>query len=148
MPRKKNSPTAYPMIPLRGLMVFPRMILHFDVGRAPSVAALEKAMLKNQQLVLMVQRDEEKEEPVFEDLWPVGMIAVIKQVISLPGDALRVLVNPKPRAHLHLEEAPPPLSEMPDTTGDEIPAEALKFATFLKLEAPKKKSHPSRGNIH
>ncbi len=62
--------------------------------------------------------------------------------------ALRKLVNPKPRAHQHLEVPPPPLAEMPDTTGDEIPAEALKFATFLKLDAPKKKSHPSRGNIH
>ena len=62
--------------------------------------------------------------------------------------ALRKLVNPKPRAHQHLEAPPPPLSEMPDTTGEEIPAEALKFATFLKLDAPKKKSHPSRGNIH
>ncbi|MCQ2391485.1 MAG: GTPase ObgE [Kiritimatiellae bacterium] len=56
--------------------------------------------------------------------------------------------NPRPRAHQHLEEAPPPLHEMPDTTGDEIPAEALKFATFLKIDPPKKKSHPSRGNIH
>ena len=62
--------------------------------------------------------------------------------------ALRKLVNPKPRAHQHLEAPPPPLHEMPDTTGDEIPAEALKFATFLKLDAPKKKKHPSRGNIH
>ena len=62
--------------------------------------------------------------------------------------ALRDLVNPKPRAQQHLEAPPPPLHEMPDTTGDEIPAEALKFATFLKLDAPKKKSHPSRGNIH
>ena len=62
--------------------------------------------------------------------------------------ALRKLVNPKPRAYQHLEAPPPPLSEMPDTTGEEIPAEALKFATFLKLDAPKKKSHPSRGNIH
>ena len=62
--------------------------------------------------------------------------------------ALRKLVNPKPRAHQHLETPPPPLAEMPDTTGAEIPAEALKFATFLKLDAPKKKSHPSRGNIH
>ena len=62
--------------------------------------------------------------------------------------ALRKLVNPKPRAHQHLEAPPPPLVEMPDTTGDEIPAEALKFATFLKFDAPKKKSHPSRGNIH
>ncbi len=63
-------------------------------------------------------------------------------------EALRKLVKPKPRAHQHLEAPPPPLHEMPDTTGDEIPAEALKFATFLKLDAPKKKSHPSRGNIH
>ena len=62
--------------------------------------------------------------------------------------ALRDLVNPKPRAQQHLEAPPPPLHEMPDTTGDEIPAEALKVATFLKLDAPKKKSHPSRGNIH
>lgn len=61
---------------------------------------------------------------------------------------LRRLVNPKPRSHMHLEEPPPPISEMPDTTGDVIPAEALKFATFLKLDAPKKKSHPARGNIH
>ena len=61
---------------------------------------------------------------------------------------LRTLVNPKPRAHRHLETPPPPIQEMPDTTGEEIPAEALKFATFLKLDPPKKKSHPSRGNIH
>ena len=71
---------------------------------------------------------------------PVGMDVFL--------DELRKLVNPKPRAHQHLEEAPPPLHEMPDTTGDEIPAEALKFATFLKIDPPKKKSHPSRGNIH
>ena len=63
-------------------------------------------------------------------------------------DALRKIINPKPRSHQHLETPPPPLHEMPDTTGDEIPAEALKFATFLKLDPPKKKSHPSRGNIH
>ena len=71
---------------------------------------------------------------------PVGMDAFL--------DELRKLVNPKPRAHQHLEETPPPIHEMPDTTGDEIPAEALKFATFLKIDPPKKKSHPSRGNIH
>ena len=63
---------------------------------------------------------------------------------------LRRLVNPKPRSGWHHGETDshPPLSEMPDTTGDEIPAEAMKFATFLKLDPPKKKSHPSRGNIH
>jgi GTP-binding protein len=61
-------------------------------------------------------------------------------------EALRKVINPVSKFH-HTHEQPPDLSEMPDTTGDEIPAEALKFATFLKLEKPKKKSHPSRGNI-
>jgi GTP-binding protein len=60
---------------------------------------------------------------------------------------LRKIVNPKTKFHhTHLEK--PDISQMPDTTGDEIPAEAMKFATFLKLEKPKSKSHPSRGNIH
>ena len=63
-------------------------------------------------------------------------------------DALRKLVNPPPARHEGMEEPPPPLSEMPATDGAEIPAEALKFATFLKLDPPKRKSHPSRGNIH
>ena len=60
---------------------------------------------------------------------------------------LRALVNPKTKFH-HTHADAPDLSQMPDTTGDEIPAEAMKFATFLKLEKPKAKSHPSRGNIH
>ena len=61
--------------------------------------------------------------------------------------ALRELVKPVTKFH-HTHAATPDLKDMPDTTGDEIPAEALKFATFLKLEKPKEKSHPSRGNIH
>ena len=60
---------------------------------------------------------------------------------------LRKLVNPRTKFH-HTHAETPDLKDMPDTTGDEIPAEALKFATFLKLEKPKAKSHPSRGNIH
>ena len=60
--------------------------------------------------------------------------------------ALRKTIAPVVAAAKPAEK--PPLHEMPDTTGEEIPAEALKFATFLKLDPPKKKSHPSRGNIH
>ncbi len=62
-------------------------------------------------------------------------------------DALRKLVKPKTKFH-HTHAEAPDLKTMPDTTGEEVPAEALKFATFLKLEKPKAKSHPSRGNIH
>ena len=61
--------------------------------------------------------------------------------------ALREIVNPQTKFH-HAHADAPDLRDMPDTTGDEIPAEALRFATFLKLEKPKAKSHPSRGNIH
>lgn len=60
---------------------------------------------------------------------------------------LREIVNPKTKFH-HTHADTPDISQMPDTTGNEIPAEALRFATFLKIEAPKEKSHPSRGNIH
>ena len=62
-------------------------------------------------------------------------------------EELKKLVNPVVKFH-HTHEVAPDISEMPDTTGEEIPEEALKFATFLKFDAPKAKSHPSRGNIH
>ncbi len=110
MPKKTDTNKTYPLIPLRGLMLFPHMILHFDVGRPASVSALEKAMMQDQLLVLAVQRDEEKEDPAFEDLWPVAMLAEVKQVISLPGDALRVLVEGRTRVTLKaietVEDAP------------------------------------------
>ena len=61
---------------------------------------------------------------------------------------LRKLVNPKTKFHHTHAEHGLNLADMPDTTGDEVPAEAMKYATFLKLEKPKEKSHPSRGNIH
>ena len=81
---------------------------------------------------------------------PIQVNCVDGTGLDVLKDELRKIVNPKPRSGWHHGETDdhPPLSEMPDTTGDEIPAEAMKFATFLKLDPPKKKSHPSRGNIH
>ena len=78
---------------------------------------------------------------------PICISCETREGIDALKDALRKLVNPKSRFH-HTHADAPDLKDMPDTTGDEIPAEALKFATFLKLEKPKAKSHPSRGNIH
>lgn len=100
MPRKNPELLTLPIIPLRGLMVFPYMVLHFDVGRAPSVAALEQAMLKDQRVFLVAQADGDVEDPSIDDLCKVGTISVIKQVLNLPGDALRVLVEGKERAIL------------------------------------------------
>ena len=81
---------------------------------------------------------------------PITVNCVDGSGLEVFKDELRKIVNPKPRSGWHDEEtqAHPPLSEMPDTTGDEIPEDAMRFATFLKLDKPKKKSHPSRGNIH
>ena len=99
MPAKKKT-IAMPVLALRGLMVFPHMVLHFDVGRAKSVAALEQAMLENQQIFLVAQQDAEVEDPGVEELCRVGTIASIKQVMNLPGDNLRVLVEGESRGIL------------------------------------------------
>lgn len=78
---------------------------------------------------------------------PVCISCETREGLDALKDALRKMINPKTRFH-HTHADAPDLKDMPDTTGDEIPAEALKFATFLKLDKPKAKSHPSRGNIH
>ncbi len=100
MPRKKKETLELPIIPLRGLMVFPHMVLHFDIGRARSIAALEQAMLKDQQVFLVAQKDSETENPELAELCSVGTISTIKQVLNLPGEAVRVLVEGKKRAVL------------------------------------------------
>lgn len=87
-----------PLLPLRGIVVFPYMILHFDVGRAKSVKALEEAMLKDQKIFLVAQKDAGEDEPDRTDLYEVGTIASIKQLLRLPGDTIRVLVEGLERA--------------------------------------------------
>ena len=101
MPReKKPAAIAMPILALRGLMVFPHMVLHFDVGREKSVAALEQAMMESQEIFLVAQRDADVEDPTVDQLCRVGTIAHIKQVLNLPGDSLRVLVEGLRRATL------------------------------------------------
>ena len=79
---------------------------------------------------------------------PVCISCETREGIEEFKAALRALVNPKTKFHHTHAEHGLDLKDMPDTTGEEVPAEALKYATFLKLEKPKAKSHPSRGNIH
>jgi len=97
---RKTSLTRIPVLPLRGTMVFPHMVLHFDVGRVKSVAALEKAMLDDQRIFLVAQKDAEMEDPAVGDLYKIGTIAMVKQVLNLPGDSIRVLVEGERRARL------------------------------------------------
>ncbi len=82
-----------PMIPLRGLTVFPNMVLHFDIGREKSINALEKAMITGQHIFLSSQKDENTDLPTPDDFYHVGTIGKIKQMLKLPGDSIRVLVE-------------------------------------------------------
>ena len=82
-----------PMIPLRGLSVFPNMVLHFDIGREKSINALEKAMVNNQYIFLASQMDENTDLPTPDDFYHIGTVGKIKQMLKLPGDSIRVLVE-------------------------------------------------------
>ena len=82
-----------PMIPLRGLSVFPNMVLHFDIGREKSINALEKAMIMNKHIFLASQKDDNTDLPTPEDFYHIGTIGKIKQMLKLPGDSIRVLVE-------------------------------------------------------
>lgn len=82
-----------PLIPLRGLAIFPYMILNFDIGREISIKALDEAMLGDELVFLTSQKEAEVDEPTEEDFYHVGTICKIKQMIKLPGDTVRVLVE-------------------------------------------------------
>lgn len=89
-----------PLIPLRGITVFPNMVLHFDVGREKSIAAVEKAMLDNQRIFLLTQKQAKVELPERDDLFEVGTICTIKQMVKMPKNNIRVLVEGIDRATL------------------------------------------------
>lgn len=89
-----------PAVALRGTAILPDMIVHFDISRVRSVRAVEEAMLHDQKIFLVTQKDPEKEEPGLEDVYKVGTIAVVKQVVKLPKGVLRVLVEGQERGEL------------------------------------------------
>ena len=81
-----------PVLALRGLTVFPKTTMHFDVGRDKSVKALDQAMAKDQRIFLVTQKDLLQDDPDFKDLYPVGTFAQVRQVLKMPGDSVRILV--------------------------------------------------------
>lgn len=87
-----------PLLALRGLTVFPHMTINFDIGRDISLASLEEAMASDQKLILVTQIDPNVENPTLEDLYEVGTIVKVKQMLRMPGDTVRVLVEGLNRA--------------------------------------------------
>ena len=108
-----------PAIALRGTTILPDMIVHFDVSRERSIKAIEAAMLHDQKIFLITQKDPEKERPEHADLYKVGTIAYIKQVVKLPHELLRVLVEGKERAELLSIEQEDPFLRVEVTGFDE-----------------------------
>lgn len=95
------------MIPLRGITIFPYMVLHFDVGREKSIASLDEAMMKDQEIFLVPQKESKLENPTQEDLLSIGTLCVIRQLLKLPGNTVRVLVEGISRGKLvTLKEEP------------------------------------------
>ena len=93
-----------PVLALRGLTVFPKTTMHFDVGREKSVRALDKAMAKDQRIFLVTQKDLLQDDPNFDDLFQVGTVAQVRQVLKMPGDSVRILVYGEYRARITKEE--------------------------------------------
>lgn len=99
-----NRVESLPMAALRGMTILPEMVVHFDISRKRSIEAVQEAMAGNQRIMLLTQRDLEVENPGEEDLYRVGTIASIKQIIKLPKQILRVLVSGEERAQLNFLE--------------------------------------------
>ena len=95
-----NEIKNMPLLPLRGVMVFPYMIIHLDVGREKSIAALEKAMVQDRLIMLSTQKDANTDKPEPDDIFTVGTVAEVKQLLKLPGGTIRVLVEGLYRAEI------------------------------------------------
>lgn len=120
-----------PLLPLRGIVIYPSMVLHLDVGRDKSVKALEKCMLDNNQILLATQKDTSIDEPTIDDIYHTGTIGQIKQMVKLPNGTNRILIEGLSRAEIisFSQEDPYFIANyeiLEDERGDSVEEEALK----------------------
>jgi ATP-dependent Lon protease len=128
-----NETRSLPMVALRGLTIMPEMIVHFDVSRERSIAAIQQAMVEEQEIFLVAQKSIETENPGQDDVYEIGTVASVKQLIKLSKKVVRVLVEGKNRAVLKkIEETDPylraeveVLEEQEITIPDDLNAEAM-----------------------
>ena len=128
-----------PLLPLRGIIVFPYMIIHLDVGRNKSIAAIEEAMVRDRRIMLSAQKDAEIDEPKHEDIYEVGTVAEIRQLVKLPGGTMRVLVEGIHRGRItEYEEgskfAEAVIEEYDEKTDTSLEMEALTRAVIHAFE--------------
>ena len=137
----EDTMMTMPAVALRGLTVLPTMMIHFDVSRKKSIAAIEKGMISDQRIFLVTQKSPDVAEPVLEDLYHMGTIAVVKQMVKMPGNIVRVMVEGVQAAELlYLDSVEPMLMAEIETQphgGEEfdyISREAMARVIKDKLE--------------
>ncbi|MEN2467180.1 endopeptidase La [Ornithinibacillus sp. FSL M8-0202] len=139
-----NDTKQVPLLPLRGLLVFPTMVLHLDVGRDKSVAAIEKAMVDDQIIFLAAQKKVSIDEPKPNEIYRIGTLAKIKQMLKLPNGTFRVLVEGLNRGEIirfidEDNEFTVEVQELDEVSGDWIEEEALmrniqkQFEQYVKV---------------
>ena len=137
----EDKKITMPAVALRGLTILPGMVQHFDISREKSIRAIETAMMGNQKVYLVTQRHPEQETPAVADLYQMGTISRIKQLVKMPGGIIRVMVEGEKRAALltlfeegpyleaEVEEAPMQEEQLTDTV-----KEAMSRIVKEKLE--------------
>ena len=141
MTSEPNTITTVPVLALRGLTIFPNMLLHFDVGRGTSIKALDEAMAEGLPIFLVAQRDLTVEEPGEKDLYTIGTVSTVKQILRLPGENVRVMVEGSSRGKLvSLSKTTPFLQgevevlSVPEHTRNTPRTEALIRSTYELFE--------------
>lgn len=126
------------MVALRGMTILPEMVVHFDVSRERSIAAIQEAMVEEQKIFLVTQRSVETEEPEQKDVFEVGTVGTVKQLIKLPKHIVRVLVSGESRGILRkIEQSDPYLRaevEVIDESGLELPEDSKTQAMERSLK--------------
>ena len=141
----ENNTLSLPVLPLRGMVVFPKAVIHVDVGRKQSIAAINKAMREDQLIFLAAQKDPVVNDPKLIDLYSIGVVAKIVQVLKQPDDVTRVVLEGKYRAkavspvfdpkHMLAEVAPVAEQKMPLTAADIALIRSVKnqFEKYLEV---------------
>ncbi|MHB8171767.1 MAG: endopeptidase La [Thermincolia bacterium] len=128
-----------PLLPLRGILVFPYMVIHLDVGREKSVNAIEEAMIKERVIFLATQKEAQTDDPAEEDIFEIGTLAEVKQLLKLPGGTIRVLVEGLSRARIvkYTEKEPffkVEVEEFPEDGKKNLEIEALMRSLVYQFE--------------
>lgn len=125
-----------PVIALRGLTVLPHMTVSFDISRPKSISAVEKAMVGDQKICLVTQRDPEDQDPTLEQLYHIGTIALIKQLVKMPGGIVRVMVDGQEKVELlSLDQTEPMLvGEIMEVEPEEEPEYVVEQAMLRVLK--------------